>query len=71
MGSEEPMFPDARPVHKVYVDGFWMDRTTVTNRSISFGFNWQLGFPGSLRRGAYTVSFSDQKVVTAFKARKT
>lgn len=31
MGSEERMFPDARPVHKVYVDGFWMDRTTVTN----------------------------------------
>jgi formylglycine-generating enzyme required for sulfatase activity len=29
MGSEE--FPDARPVHKVYVDGFWMDRTEVTN----------------------------------------
>ena len=23
--------PDARPVHRVYVDGFWMDRTEVTN----------------------------------------
>ena len=22
---------DAQPVHRVYVDGFWMDRTTVTN----------------------------------------
>jgi formylglycine-generating enzyme len=31
MGSQEPMFPDARPVHKVFVDGFWMDRATVTN----------------------------------------
>jgi sulfatase modifying factor 1 len=31
MGSEDPMFRDARPVHKVYVDGFWMDKTTVTN----------------------------------------
>jgi formylglycine-generating enzyme required for sulfatase activity len=31
MGSEEPDFPDARPVHRVYVDGFWMDRTEVTN----------------------------------------
>ncbi|MFL6352011.1 MAG: formylglycine-generating enzyme family protein [Bryobacteraceae bacterium] len=31
MGSNDPMFPDARPVHRVYVDGFWMDRTTVTN----------------------------------------
>lgn len=23
--------PDARPVHRVYVDGFWMDATDVTN----------------------------------------
>src|SRR5215469_1355920 len=22
---------DARPIHRVYVDGFWMDRTDVTN----------------------------------------
>ncbi len=29
MGTEE--FADARPVHKVYVDGFWMDKTEVTN----------------------------------------
>lgn len=31
MGSEGAMFRDARPAHKVYVDGFWMDETTVTN----------------------------------------
>jgi formylglycine-generating enzyme required for sulfatase activity len=31
MGSDERNFPDAKPVHKVYVDGFWMDKTTVTN----------------------------------------
>ena len=31
MGSDEPQFPDARPWHRVYVDGFWMDRTEVTN----------------------------------------
>ncbi|HLJ92067.1 MAG TPA: formylglycine-generating enzyme family protein [Gemmataceae bacterium] len=31
MGDSEGLFPDARPVHKVYVDGFWMDRTEVTN----------------------------------------
>jgi formylglycine-generating enzyme required for sulfatase activity len=31
MGSDDPNFPDAKPVHKVYVDGFWMDKTTVTN----------------------------------------
>jgi formylglycine-generating enzyme len=29
MGTEE--FDDALPVHKVRVDGFWMDKTTVTN----------------------------------------
>ena len=31
MGSDEPMFGDARPIHRVYVDAFWMDRTEVTN----------------------------------------
>jgi formylglycine-generating enzyme required for sulfatase activity len=29
MGSEQ--FLDAVPVRKVYVDGFWMDKTEVTN----------------------------------------
>ncbi|HEY0863096.1 MAG TPA: formylglycine-generating enzyme family protein [Lacunisphaera sp.] len=29
-GGNEPM-DDARPVHRVRVDGFWMDRTEVTN----------------------------------------
>src|SRR5262249_23234069 len=29
MGDE--LFADARPVHLVYVDGFWMDQTEVTN----------------------------------------
>lgn len=31
MGSDEPSFEDARPWHKVYVDGFWMGKTEVTN----------------------------------------
>ncbi len=40
MGSDDPTplvcggpdsMPDARPVHHVYVDGFWMDITEVTN----------------------------------------
>ena len=26
-----PCAPDAVPLHRVYVDGFWMDRTEVTN----------------------------------------
>ena len=29
-GGPDPM-PDARPIHRVYVDGFWMDTTEVTN----------------------------------------
>ncbi|WP_406566847.1 formylglycine-generating enzyme family protein [Dyadobacter helix] len=29
MGSDE--FPDSRPLHQVSVDGFWMDKTEVTN----------------------------------------
>ena len=31
MGSDEPMFRDAHPVHRVHVDGFWMDEAEVTN----------------------------------------
>ena len=40
MGSEDPTgcvcgghdaMPDARPIHRVSVDGFWMDKTEVTN----------------------------------------
>lgn len=30
MGSDEPEFPDAKPVHAVTVDGFWMDEHEVT-----------------------------------------
>ncbi len=33
MGDDE--FPDARPVHKVSVDGFWMDKTEVTNEQFA------------------------------------
>jgi formylglycine-generating enzyme required for sulfatase activity len=40
MGSDDPTaslcggkdaMPDARPIHRVYVEGFWMDKTEVTN----------------------------------------
>jgi formylglycine-generating enzyme required for sulfatase activity len=33
MGSED--FPDAQPIHKVYVEGFWMDKTEVTNEQFA------------------------------------
>ena len=32
MGSDDDSMADARPVHRVSLDGFWMDRTEVTNR---------------------------------------
>lgn len=35
MGSEEPHFLDARPVHLVYVSGLWMDKTEVTNEQFA------------------------------------
>jgi formylglycine-generating enzyme required for sulfatase activity len=31
-GGRDPLL-DARPIHRVYVDGFWMDRAEVTNAS--------------------------------------
>ena len=44
MGTEDPTdmicggpdsMPDARPIHRVYVDGFWMDRTEVSNEQFA------------------------------------
>jgi formylglycine-generating enzyme required for sulfatase activity len=44
MGSEDPRglaeggseaMVDARPIHRVYVDGFWMDKTDVTNEEFA------------------------------------
>lgn len=35
MGSDDPRFPDAQPVHRVAVDGFWMDVTEVTNEQFA------------------------------------
>jgi formylglycine-generating enzyme required for sulfatase activity len=44
MGSNDPTkclcgghdgMPDARPIHRVYVDGFWMDQTDVTNEQFA------------------------------------
>lgn len=35
MGSEDPNMRDARPFHRVAVDGFWMDKTEVTNEQFA------------------------------------
>src|SRR6201981_3442120 len=34
MGSEE-FYPEERPVHEVAVNGFWIDRYTVTNEQFA------------------------------------
>ncbi|HEV3085035.1 MAG TPA: SUMF1/EgtB/PvdO family nonheme iron enzyme, partial [Gemmataceae bacterium] len=31
MGSDNPKMRDAQPLHRIRVDGFWMDQTAVTN----------------------------------------
>jgi len=35
MGAEEPSMQDARPYHRVALDGFWMDQTEVTNEEFA------------------------------------
>jgi formylglycine-generating enzyme required for sulfatase activity len=35
MGTDEDHMADARPWHRVYVDGYWMDKTEVTNEQFA------------------------------------
>jgi formylglycine-generating enzyme len=35
MGADDATMQDAGPVHEVFVDGFWIDRTEVTNRQFA------------------------------------
>jgi len=35
MGTQEDQMPDAKPWHRVYIDGYWMDKTEVTNQQFS------------------------------------
>jgi formylglycine-generating enzyme required for sulfatase activity len=34
-GADNPRMPDARPKHRVAVDGFWVDRNAVTNKQFA------------------------------------
>jgi formylglycine-generating enzyme required for sulfatase activity len=35
MGSDDSHMPDTKPWHRVYVDGYWIDRTEVTNEQFA------------------------------------
>jgi formylglycine-generating enzyme len=35
MGAGDEHMPDAKPWHRVYVDGYWMDKTEVTNQEFA------------------------------------
>ena len=35
MGTAEDQMADTRPWHRVYVDGYWMDQTEVTNEQFA------------------------------------
>ena len=35
MGCDEASFIDTRPIHKVHINGFWLDKTLVTNKQFA------------------------------------
>lgn len=35
MGCEEASFIDTKPIHQVHIDGFWLDKTLVTNEQFA------------------------------------
>ena len=43
MGTADEQMTDARPWHRVYVDGYWMDKTEVTNEQFA-GFVKATGY---------------------------
>ena len=51
MGSDQH-YPEEAPVHRVTVDGFWIDRTPVTNREFDKFVNAQATSPS--RRSSRT-----------------
>ena len=49
MGSRFARFDDARPIHRVELDGFWMDETPVTNQEFA-RFVMATGHPTTAER---------------------
>lgn len=69
MGSEDPRsmrsggqeaMADARPIHRVYVTGFWMDRTDVTNAEFA-RFVLATGYKTVAERTPSRADFPDAK----------
>ena len=60
MGSDHPDMEDARPVHRVHVDGFLMDRTEVTNDQFAV-FVAATGYVTVAERRPDTKDFPDAK----------
>lgn len=69
MGSEDPRnqssggdktMADARPIHRVYVDGFWMDSTAVTNAQFA-RFVAAMGYKTVAERKPSVAEFPDAK----------
>jgi formylglycine-generating enzyme len=51
MGSDRH-YPEEAPVHRVTVDGFWIDRTPITNRQFKQFVRAALNRPQDLCRNS-------------------
>ena len=58
MGTERGEGDDSRPLHQVYVDGLWMDKTDVTNAQIEKFVN-ATGYVTAAKRELTAAAFPD------------
>ncbi len=71
---------DDRPVHRVTLPGFWIDRTEVTQEAYrefiratgrEEPFHWRQGFPtAEARRPVYNVAWADARDYCAFRGKR-